>query len=77
MTMTLLNKNAVATRLGVKPRTAAALMLEMNPVIISGTVRKQYRVTEENLEQWIAKRTMGKPTTSSIGKGCKRKLERR
>ena len=50
MTMTLLNKNAVATRLGVKPRTAAALMLEMNPVIISGTVRKQYHSYHKYLE---------------------------
>ncbi len=73
----LLNKEAVADRIGVRPKTAAVLMMEMNPVVISGNVRKQYRVTEENLEKWIAKRTMGKPITGSVGKGTKKRLERR
>ena len=73
----LLDKEAVAYRIGVKPRTAATLMLEMNPVVVSGTVRKQYRVTEESLELWIAKRTIGKPQTGSIKKGSRQRLGRR
>ena len=72
-----LDKFAVAERLGVQPKTAAALMMEMNPVAISGTVRKRYRVTEENLERWVAKKTIGKPRTGSICTGSRRKLERR
>ena len=72
-----LNKEQVAERIGVKPRTAAAMMLEMNPIVICGTVRKQYRVTEENLERWMAKRTVGRSSTGSINSGSKRRLERR
>ena len=72
-----LNKDQVAERIGVKPRTAATMMLEMNPIVISGKVRKQYRVTEENLERWMAKRTIGRSSTGSIGNGSKKRLERR
>lgn len=73
----LLDKYAVADRIGVQPKTAAALMMEMNPVVISGKVRKRYRVTEENLEQWVAKRMIGKKAAGSILKGSKNRLERR
>ena len=73
----LLDKEAVASRIGVRPRTAATLMLEMNPVVVSGNVRKQYRVTEENLELWIAKKMIGKPMTGTISKGSKRRLGRK
>lgn len=74
--MKLLNKEQVAERLGVKPRTAATMMLQMNPVVISGTVRKQYRVTEENLERWMMKRMTGRIPTGKVGTNKKR-LERR
>ncbi|MBP5442270.1 MAG: hypothetical protein J6Y60_03435 [Treponema sp.] len=74
---TLLDKRAVAERLGVQPKTAAMLMMEMNPVVISGNVRKRYRVTEENLDRWVAKRTTGRPKTGSVSMGSKRRLERR
>ena len=72
-----LDKHGVASRLGVKPKTAAMLMMEMNPIAISGNVRKRYRVTEENLERWAAKRMLGIPKTGSIRTGSKKKLERR
>lgn len=71
-----LDKNDVAERLGVKPKTAASMMMEMNPIAISGTVRKRYRVTEENLERWVMKRMTGRQTTSSRT-GSQKKLERR
>ena len=71
-----LDKFAVAERLGVQPKTAAAMMMEMNPIAISGNVRKRYRVTEDSLERWIARRMLVKPKAGSI-QGSKRRLERR
>ena len=63
-----LDKYAVAERLGVRPKTAAAYMMEMNPIPISGTVRKRYRVKEENLEAWAERRMINAPKKSkSIG----------
>lgn len=70
-----LDPQDVADRLGVARRTAMALMMEMNPIPISGKTRMRYRVTEENLDRWMAKRTIGKPT--STGCGSKKRLERR
>ena len=72
-----LNKEQVGEIIGVRPRTALAMMMEMNPIPICGTVRKRYVVTEESLEKWMAKRMIGVPKTGSIGTGCNRKLERR
>ena len=72
-----LDKNEVASRLGIKPKTAATYMMEMNPIPISGTVRKRYRVTEENLEQWMLNRMIGKPVKGSISKCSKKRLGRR
>ena len=71
-----LDKNQVAVRLGVTPKTAAALMVEMNQFPISGTVRKRYRVTEENLERWAENRMPRKPEKSK-SKGTNKRLERR
>lgn len=70
-----LDPQDVADRLGVARRTAMALMMEMNPIPISGKTRMRYRVTEENFDRWMAKRTIGKPT--STGKGNNKRLERR
>ena len=72
-----LDQNQVADRIGVKPRTALALMMEMNPIPICGKTRKRYRVTEENLELWMAKHSLGRQKTGSICSGSKRKLTRR
>lgn len=72
-----LDKYGVAERLGVPPKTAAALMMEMNPVAISGNVRKRYRVTEENLERWAMKRMLVKQKAGYVNTGSKRRLERR
>ena len=72
-----LDQNQVAERIGVKPRTALALMMEMNPIPICGKTRKRYRVTEENLDRWMAKRMLGKPKAGTICTGSKKKLERR
>ena len=74
---TLLNKEAVADRIGVRPKTAAALMMEMNPIPITGNVRHKWVVTEENLERWIARKMIGKPKTGSVQGGSKKRLERR
>lgn len=75
--MNYLDKNEVAKRIGVKPRTAATLMMEMNPIPISGTVRIRYRVTEANLEAWMMRRMIGKPQAGIISKGTDRKMRRR
>ena len=72
-----LDQHQVAERIGVKPRTALALMMEMNPIAICGTTRKRYRVTEENLDRWMAKKMIGKVKTGTVCMGSKRKLERR
>ena len=71
-----LDKHDVSERLGVPLKTAAVLMMEMNPIAISGKVRKRYRVTEENLERWAARRMTGKAKTP-VSKGSIRRLERR
>lgn len=72
-----LDKFMVAERLNVPAKTAAVLMMEMNPIAISGNVRKRYRVTEEDLERWVAIRMLNKPKQGSICSGNKRRLERR
>ena len=72
-----LDQHQVAERIGVKPRTALALMMEMNPIPISGKVRMRYRVTEENLDRWMARRMIGKQSTGGIATGSRKKLERR
>ena len=71
-----LDPQEVADRLGVARRTAMALMMEMNPIPICGKTRMRYRVTEESLDRWMAKRTIGKPTVN-ISTGSKKRLERK
>ena len=75
--MEYLDKNEVAKRIGVKPRTAAAMMMEMNPIPISGTVRIRYRVTEDSLNAWMMRRMIGKQQAGRISKGTDRKMRRR
>lgn len=70
-----LDAQQVADRLGVSRRTAMSMMLEMNPIAISGKTRIRYRVTEENLDRWMAKRMIGKQKTVSFSTG--KKLARR
>lgn len=72
----LLDKKAVAHRLNVSEKTAAALMKEMDAIPITGTIRKRYRVTEENLEAWIAKKQKLKGLRY-INHGSQRRIERR
>lgn len=72
-----LNPDEVAERLGVARRTAMSLMMEMNPVAICGTVRKRYRVSEESLERWMARKTIGRPVSGTIATGTAKKLGRR
>lgn len=70
-----LNPDQVAERIGVARRTAMAMMLEMQPVFISGKVRRRIRVSEESLEQWMVAHCQGrKPRTTSLST---RKLARR
>ena len=75
--ITWLNPDQVAERIGVARRTAMSLMLDMNPVCISGTVRKRMRVSEENLDKWMVAHATGKSPISSISTGSKKKLARR
>jgi len=75
--MKYLNKEQVADILGIKPRTAAALMMEMNPIPICGKVRRKWVVTEENLDRFMAKKMLGLPKASRAEKGSSKKLTRR
>jgi predicted site-specific integrase-resolvase len=77
MTVVWLNPDQVAERLGIHRRTAMALMMEMNPVAISGNVRKRYRVSEESLNQWMLKHSNGRAIVSTGSQGSKKKLQRR
>ena len=70
-----LDAQQVADRLGVSRRTAMSMMLEMNPIAISGKTRIRYRVTEENLDRWMSKRMIGKQKTVSFSTG--KRLARR
>jgi len=73
-----LNADQIAERIGVHRKTAIAMMLEMNPVAISGNTRKRYRVSEESLEQWMLKHSVGgKTPVSRTGTGNSKKLKRR
>lgn len=73
----LLDKHQVAERLGIHYKTAETLMMEMNPVAISGRTRRRYRVTEDSLEKWILRKTIGHGVVKTAGTGTDRKLKRR
>ena len=73
-----LNPTQVAERIGVARRTAMTMMAEMNPVYISGTVRKRMRVSEESLDRWMVAHSTGKRCPiSTTNTGSTRKLPRR
>ena len=73
-----LNADQIADRLKIHRKTAMALMLEMNPVAISGTVRKRYRVSETSFEEWMVKHSIGcKAKVNRTGTGTTKKLQRR
>ena len=71
-----LTPDDVAARLNVSRKTAKSLMMEMNPITITGKDRKRYRVTEESLEAWITKKQKLKGLRY-INQGSKRRLERK
>lgn len=75
--MIYLDKHGVAERLSVPVKTAAVLMMQMNPIAISGTVRKRYRVSEESLDLWMANRSQNKRKVTRPCTGTNRKLTRR
>lgn len=70
-----LDKHQVAEIIGVPVKTAAALMMEMNPIAISGKVRKRYRVTEASVELFMERRMLNKPKAGEME--SKRRLQRR
>ena len=76
--MVWLDKNQLAEMLGIHPKTAEKIMMEMHPVPISGKVRKRWRVSQENVEKWMLKRSIGcTAPVGTIGCGTTRKLKRR
>ena len=78
--MEWLNADQVAVRLGVARCTALELMHTMPHSVISGTVRKRIRVSDENLNAWMESHTAGGSTVSpraGTAKGSKKKLRRR
>ena len=72
-----LNKQQIADRLGIHVKTAEKILMEMHPVAISGKVRRKYRVSEENLERWMLKHTIGGYAPVSRIGGSTKKLARR
>ena len=72
-----LTPDDVAARLNVSRKTAKSLMMEMNPISITGTARKRYRVTEESLDAWMMRKTIGKPKAGNNSNGSNKKLGRR
>jgi len=72
-----LGPDQVAERLGVKRRTAMAMMSQMPHSVISGTERKRIRVSEDTLEAWMAKRSSNITPISIKTVGSKKKLARR
>ena len=67
----------VAEALGVSRKTALSMMHSMPHTVICGTSRKRIRVSEQTLEAWMLKRSVGTPVVSSKNSGSKRKLQRR
>lgn len=72
-----LDADGVAARLGVARRTAMGLMEQMPHSVISGTVRKRVRVSEDALEAWMLKRSSGTAAPVSRNAGTQKKLQRR
>ena len=72
-----LGPDQVAERLGVKRRTAMAMMSQMPHSVISGMERKRIRVSEDTLEAWMAKRSNNITPISIKTVGSKKKLARR
>ena len=74
---TWLSPDEVASRLHICRRAAMSIMNQMPHSVISGTVRKRIRVSEEALDTWMVKHSTGtKPPVSKLP-GSKRRLERR
>lgn len=72
-----LNADGVAERIGVSRRTALSLMYQMPHVVVTGTVKKRIRVSENTLEAWMLKHSTGKMDMTCPSTGSKRKLKRR
>lgn len=72
-----LSPEQVAERLGVCRKTALALMHQMPHSVIGGTVKQRIRVSEQNLDLWMAKRSAGDSPVRAVSAGTHRKLERR
>lgn len=73
-----LDADAVAARLGVCRKTAVAMMYQMEHSVISGTVRKRIRVSEDALDAWMMRGQTGRPKPISSGiAGTKKRLPRR
>ena len=73
-----LDADAVAEKLGVCRKTAVAMMYQMEHSVISGTVRKRIRVSEDALDAWMMRGQTGrqKPISSGIA-GTQKRLPRR
>lgn len=73
-----LDADAVAERLGVCRKTAVAMMYQMDHSVISGTVRKRIRVSEDALDAWMMRNQAVRQRPASTGTaGTKKKLARR
>jgi len=78
MTTVWLDAGDVAERLKVGRETARTIMQEMHHVVIGGTVRKRIRVSEAELEAWMAKKSVGVSRANGDGNfGSRKRLQRR
>ena len=74
----LLKPDDVMELLGISRKTALKIMWQCNPILIGGNVRKQIRITEDNLTKHLEMRML-KPEDLNSGKqaGTKRRIQRR
>ena len=77
MAVVWLDADQVAMRLGIARRTAMSLMAQMPHTVLSGTVRKRIRVSEEALDAWMIKRSTGGRPAASLSGGSRKRLERK
>jgi len=75
--MVWLGPDAVAQRLGVCRKTAIGMMYQMEHSIISGTVRKRIRVSEDALDAWMQRGKAQRTSSRTATAGTNRKITRR
>jgi len=75
-----LTPDGVAERLGISRRTALVIMHEMPHSVLSGKTKQRLRVSEDALDAWMMKRTVGNYSGLAVvskGTGSNKRFQRR